>query len=122
MGSYIPYETGHPVEGQPNLGKVIELTMNNGFDPRTKKQVGPKTGDPENFKNFEELYAAFEKQLQFCEDTLRRAPGSRACCARNSSRSPGARILTRGCIETGTESLERRGQLLHRRPDLCRRR
>ena len=44
VGSYLPYETGHPVEGQPNLGKVLELTMNNGFDPRTKKQIGPKTG------------------------------------------------------------------------------
>jgi formate C-acetyltransferase len=43
VGSYVPYETGHPVEGQPNLGKVLELTMNNGFDPRTQKQVGPKT-------------------------------------------------------------------------------
>ena len=50
VGSYIPYETGHPVEGQPNLGKVIELTMNNGFDPRTKKQIGPKTGDPERLQ------------------------------------------------------------------------
>jgi len=72
VGSYIPYETGHPVEGQPNLGKVIELTMNNGFDPRTKKQVGPKTGDPEDFKDFEELYAAFEGQLKFTEEVLRR--------------------------------------------------
>jgi pyruvate-formate lyase len=59
VGSYIPYETGHPVEGQPNLGKVIELTMNDGFDPRTQKQVGPKTGDPEKFKNFEELYEMY---------------------------------------------------------------
>ena len=42
VGTYIPYETGHPVEGQPNLGKVLELTLNNGFDPRTKVQVGPK--------------------------------------------------------------------------------
>ena len=25
VGTYIPYETGHPVEGQPNLGKVLEL-------------------------------------------------------------------------------------------------
>ena len=71
VGSYIPYETGHPVEGQPNLGKVLELTLNDGFDPRLKKQIGPKTGNPEKFKNFEELYTAFEKQLQFCEDTLR---------------------------------------------------
>ena len=69
VGTYIPYETGHPVEGQPNLGKVLELTLNQGFDPRTKAQVGPKTGDPETFRDFEELYAALEQQLQFCEDT-----------------------------------------------------
>jgi formate C-acetyltransferase len=103
VGSYIPYETGHPVEGQPNLGKVLELTLNNGFDPRTKKQVGPKSGDPETFKNFEELYAAFEQQLQFTEDTLRRyAWISNILCAEFlpvAWRS----ILTGGCIESGTE-------------------
>ena len=71
VGTYIPYQTGHPVEGQPNLGKVIELTMNDGVDPLTGTQVGPKTGDPEMFKNFEELYAAFEQQLGFCQTTLR---------------------------------------------------
>jgi len=104
VGSYIPYETGHPLEGQPNHGKVVELTMNNGFDPRTKQQLGPKTGNPEDFKNFEELYAAFEKQLQFCEDTLRRAAwistilqGDFLPCAWRS-------LLTGGCIETGTET------------------
>jgi formate C-acetyltransferase len=103
VGSYIPYETGHPVEGQPNLGKVIELTMNNGFDPRTKKQIGPKTGNPEDFKNFEELYAAFEQQLQFCEDTLRR--GDWIASMLNADFLPVAwrSILTKGCIETGTE-------------------
>jgi len=103
VGSYIPYETGHPVEGQPNLGKVIELTMNDGFDPRTKKQIGPKTGNPEDFKNFEELYAAFEKQLQFCEDTLRR--GAWIASMLNADFLPVAwrSILTKGCIETGTE-------------------
>ncbi len=106
VGSYIPYETGHPVEGQPNLGKVIELTMNDGFDPRTKKQIGPKTGDPENFKSFEELYAAFEKQLQFCEDTLRR--GAWIASMLNAEVLPLAwrSILTGGCIETGKEVWE----------------
>ena len=103
VGSYIPYETGHPVEGQPNLGKVIELTMNDGFDPRTKKQIGPKTGNPENFKNFEELYAAFEKQLQFCEDALRR--GAWIASMVNAEVMPVTwrSILTKGCIETGKE-------------------
>lgn len=106
VGSYIPYETGHPVEGQPNLGKVIELTMNNGFDPRTKKQIGPKSGDPETFKTFEDLYAAFEQQLQFCEDTLRR--GAWIASMLNAEVLPVAwrSILTGGCIETGKEVWE----------------
>jgi len=103
VGSYIPYETGHPVEGQPNLGKVIELTMNDGFDPRTKKQIGPKTGNPVDFKNFEELYTAFEKQLQFCEDALRR--GAWIASMVNAEVMPVTwrSILTKGCIETGKE-------------------
>ena len=106
VGSYIPYETGHPVEGQPNLGKVMELTMNDGFDPRTKMQIGPKTGDPVNFKSFEELYAAFEKQLQFTEDTLRR--GAWIASMLNGEVLPLAwrSVLTGGCIETGKEVWE----------------
>ena len=103
VGSYVPYETGHPVEGQPNLGKVLELTMNNGFDPRTKKQVGPETGDPVKFKNFEELYAAFEKQLQFCEETLRRPAWIASILCAEYLPVAWRSILTKGCIETGTE-------------------
>ncbi len=103
VGSYIPYETGHPVEGQPNLGKVIELVMNNGFDPRTKKQVGPKTGDPETFKTFEELYAAFEKQLQFNEEVLRRGAWIASMLCADFLPVPWRSLLTGGCIETGTE-------------------
>ena len=104
VGSYIPYETGHPVEGQPNLGKILELTLNNGFDPRTKKQIGPKTGDPETFKNFEELYAAFEQQLQFCEDTLRRGAWIASMLTAEFLPVTWRSILTKGCIETGTET------------------
>ena len=103
VGSYIPYETGHPVEGQPNLGKVIELTMNNGFDPRTKQQVGPKTGDPETFKTFEELYAAFEKQIDFNEDVLRRGAWIASMLCADFLPVTWRSLLTGGCIETGTE-------------------
>ncbi|MGB5291531.1 MAG: pyruvate formate lyase family protein, partial [Lysobacterales bacterium] len=104
VGSYIPYETGHPVEGQPNLGKVLELTLNNGFDPRTQKQVGPKSGDPEDFKDFEELYTAFEQQLQFCEDTLRRGAWIASMLNADFLPCTWRSVLTKGCIETGTET------------------
>jgi len=103
VGSYIPYETGHPVEGQPNLGKVLELTLNNGFDPRTKQQIGPKSGDPVTFKDFEEFYAAFTKQLQFTEDTLRRAAWIASIMCAEYLPVTWRSILTKGCIESGTE-------------------
>ncbi len=104
VGSYIPYETGHPVEGQPNLGKVLELTMNNGFDPRTQKQVGPETGNPEDFKDFEELYTAFEAQLQNCEDILRRGAWIASMLTAEFLPVTWRSLLTGGCIESGTDT------------------
>ncbi|MEI6899701.1 MAG: pyruvate formate lyase family protein, partial [Bacteroidota bacterium] len=50
--------------GYFNLPKVLEITLHNGFDHRTQKQIGPKTGDPAGFLNFEELLAAFKNQLE----------------------------------------------------------
>ena len=49
--------------GYFNLPKVLEVTLHNGFDPRTKKQVGLKTGDPSEFKTFDDLMLAYKKQL-----------------------------------------------------------
>jgi pyruvate formate-lyase/glycerol dehydratase family glycyl radical enzyme len=51
--------------GYFNVPKVLELTLNNGWDPRTKKQVGIKTGDPREFKSYEEFFEAFRKQLHY---------------------------------------------------------
>ena len=49
--------------GYFNIPKVLEITLNNGYDPRTKKIIGLKTGDPTKFKSFDDLLAAFQKQL-----------------------------------------------------------
>ena len=40
VGTYVPFETGHPVEGQPNLAKCLELALNDGKNPATGIQVG----------------------------------------------------------------------------------
>jgi trans-4-hydroxy-L-proline dehydratase len=53
----------YTLSGYFNLNKVLELTLNNGFDPRTQKQIGLKTGQAKNFKNFDAFYKAFENQL-----------------------------------------------------------
>jgi formate C-acetyltransferase len=54
--------------GYFNLVKVLEITLNDGVDPRTGKQIGLKTGDPITFKDFDELFTAFEKQLNYFID------------------------------------------------------
>ncbi len=54
--------------GYFNLNKVLEITLNNGVDPLTGKKIGLETGNPENFKSFEEFYEAFERQLNYFID------------------------------------------------------
>ncbi|NIO49250.1 MAG: formate C-acetyltransferase/glycerol dehydratase family glycyl radical enzyme [Candidatus Aminicenantes bacterium] len=54
--------------GYFNLTKVFEVTLNNGVDPRTGKEIGLKTGDASSFKSFEGLFEAFKKQLNYFVD------------------------------------------------------
>ena len=49
--------------GYFNLTKVLEITLNNGCDPRTGKRLGLETGDPNEFTCYDELFRAFRKQL-----------------------------------------------------------
>lgn len=51
--------------GYLNVPKILEITLNNGVDPVTGKQVSIQTGDVLQFKDFEELYTAFKKQLEY---------------------------------------------------------
>ncbi|MFW6159598.1 MAG: trans-4-hydroxy-L-proline dehydratase [Acidobacteriota bacterium] len=54
--------------GYFNLPKVFEIALNNGWDPRTEKKLGLQTGEAANFKSFDEVYQAFEKQLRYFID------------------------------------------------------
>jgi formate C-acetyltransferase len=54
--------------GYLNVPKILEITLNNGIDPVTGKLAGLATGDPLQFESFEDLYAAFLKQMQFVVD------------------------------------------------------
>ena len=51
--------------GYLNTPKILEITLNNGFDPISGKQLGPKTGDPRLFENFEQLYEAWHAQMVY---------------------------------------------------------
>jgi len=51
------------LSGYLNMPKVLEITLNNGVDPRTGRSVGLQTDDPTQFGSFEELFAAYNRQL-----------------------------------------------------------
>ena len=50
--------------GYFNLPKVLEITLHNGIDPRTGKQIGPATGTAAALNTMEKLREAFSVQLK----------------------------------------------------------
>ena len=54
--------------GYFNLPKILEITLNNGKDPRTGKMIGLKTGGPATFKDFSGMMLAFNRQLEYFID------------------------------------------------------
>lgn len=58
--------TGNSLWGGPiNMAKFLELALNNGRDPLTKKKLGPQTGEAETFRSYDELHDAVKKQFQY---------------------------------------------------------
>ena len=53
------------LHGYLNTPKVLELALNDGVDQMTGKHIGIRTGDPKDFNSFEDLYDAFERQLDY---------------------------------------------------------
>ncbi len=49
--------------GYFNIPKILELALHDGYDPRTKAQLGPHSGDPDSWRTFDDLMAAFKEQM-----------------------------------------------------------
>jgi formate C-acetyltransferase len=49
--------------GYLNLGKLLEITLNNGIDPRTNKKIGQETGNVSELATYNDLFTAFTRQL-----------------------------------------------------------
>jgi formate C-acetyltransferase len=54
--------------GYLNVPKILELVLTNGVDSMTNKKIGLETGDPREFKSFDDLYEAFTIQLHYFVD------------------------------------------------------
>jgi formate C-acetyltransferase len=54
--------------GYFNLVKIFEITLHDGIDPQTGIRIGLKTGNPDNFTNFDDLIDAFSRQVHYFAD------------------------------------------------------
>jgi formate C-acetyltransferase len=82
--------------GYFNLVKVLEIALNNGYDPRTKKQLGLKTGT--DFKSFDEFFEAYEKQVKHFIDIKMAGNNIIEALYAEYMPSPFLSIIIDGCI------------------------
>ncbi|MFZ0390238.1 MAG: trans-4-hydroxy-L-proline dehydratase [Calditrichia bacterium] len=89
--------------GYFNLPKILELTLHNGKDPLTRKQLGPETGNAADFSGMADLWNAFQKQLSHFADIKIR--GSRVIERLYARRmpTPFLSLLIDDCIERGMD-------------------
>jgi len=89
--------------GYLNVPKILEVTLNNGIDPVTGKTAGITTGDPRDFKNYDELYAAFVEQLNFIIDTKIRVSNYIDRMFARYAPAPFLSVVIEDCISKGRD-------------------
>ncbi len=88
--------------GYFNLVKVLELALNDGVDPRTGTQLGPKTGDASTFTP-EALFAAFRQQMSHFLDIKIRGNQVIERLYAEDMPAPFLSVLTDDCIARGVD-------------------
>ena len=103
VGPVLSHSTGSPYSGCLlfNKNKMFELALNNGVDPRTGKQVGIKTGDPRQFKSYQECYDAFINQYKFFMEKSNKFMRLVSSALKTFVSFPYCSMLTDDCIKRG---------------------
>lgn len=89
--------------GYFNMPKVLELTLHNGVDPRTGKQLGLQTGDPATFECFDDFLKAFKTQLNYFIDIKIEGNNKIDQIFAQFMPVPFLSIIIDDCIKTGTD-------------------
>lgn len=89
--------------GYFNIPKIFELTLFNGYDNMSGVQLGPKTGDASSFESFDELWKAFEKQMDYFLDIKLRGNLVIEKIYADLMPVPFLSIVTNDCISRGKD-------------------
>ena len=89
--------------GYFNIPKVFELTLNNGYDKVSKKQLGLQLGYAADFKSYDELFDAFKKQMKYFIDVKIQGSNIIEKIFADCMPAPFLSILTNDCIAKGKD-------------------
>ncbi|KAA3630989.1 MAG: formate C-acetyltransferase/glycerol dehydratase family glycyl radical enzyme, partial [Bacteroidetes bacterium] len=89
--------------GYLNVPKILEITLNNGVDPTTGKQVSIATGDPRTFRHYDELYKAFLEQLHYIVDQKIRVSNYIDRMFAKYAPAPFLSVVIEDCISKGKD-------------------
>jgi formate C-acetyltransferase len=89
--------------GYFNLTKIAEITLYNGVDPRTGKKIGIETGDPTKFKDFDEFFEAYTRQLRHFLDVKIEGNNIIDRIYARTMPTPFMSLLIDDCIEKGKD-------------------
>ena len=89
--------------GYLNIPKVFQLTLFNGFDQYSGKQIGLKLGYAKDFKTYEELWDAFKKQLEHIVDIKIRGNNVIEQLYAQEMPAPCLSVVTNDCISNAKD-------------------
>ncbi len=91
------------IGGLVNLPLLVELALNNGYSPVLGEQVGAKTGDPREFRTFEDVWEAYKKQVAFCQEVYVRVRNADRAIAAEYAPTPFQSSGFQRCLDSGKD-------------------
>lgn len=89
--------------GYMNIPKIFQLTLFNGFDEYSGKQLGLQLGYAKDFKTFDELWAAFKTQLKHFVDIKIRGNNVIERLYAEEMPAPCLSVVTNDCISNAKD-------------------
>jgi len=86
-----------------NIAKAVELALNDGKDMASGAQVGPRTGDPRAFRDFDAFFSAFKAQLKAILRRLIDAASEADAIRAGFEPTPFLSVLVDGCADSGRD-------------------
>lgn len=89
--------------GYFNLPKILEVTLYNGVDPETGKRIGPRTGEADRIRSFDDVMNAFERQVRHFADIKIKGNNVIERLYAKYMPAPFLSLLIDDCIENGRD-------------------